>query len=195
MSYSQKYTGSLDQSLPGVIFSQRVSKPYSSSTSAHGLSDHFGVAGEGTVEYHGLSIFHWNNLLHFTRRVYDGGGVHLRIGQLPDAEACHLMTRSNLLQRGLLGMALLCGIGAAGSEPAAGLGLHRRGQLSLHDNPLPMDVQTGDGNGGQQTLGIGVQRAVKELVCLTFFHHCARYITRISLEMCLTTDRSWVMKM
>ena len=92
-----------------------------------------------------------------------------------------------------LGLALLHALGAAGVELAAcgGIGGGRNGTLQHNAVHLGRGVRHGDG--GEQGLGVGVQRILEDILGGAVFHQVARYMTPTVSEMCSTTDRSWEM--
>ena len=63
-----------------------------------------------------------------------------------------------------LGPAPIAALGAAGVEGATRRRVHGAGHIALQGAPLPAPRQVGHGYGGEQCLGIGVQRVRKELV-------------------------------
>ena len=85
------------------------------------------------------------------------------------------VTGLDLPELGTLFTALVGSIGAAGAETAALGCVHGAGQFTLNGNSLilPAQFRIRNGNGGDQSLGIGMQRIFKNLVTGTQFHHAA----------------------
>ena len=84
------------------------------------------------------------------------------------------MVLADLLQLGLVVEALRTGIGAAGRE-AAGLGhVDGRGDLALEDDLVVRRVVFGQGDGGDERLGVGVVLVGEDLGGACLFHHLAQ---------------------
>ena len=65
----------------------------------------------------------------------------------------------------------ICCIGAAGRKTAAGSRVHRACQFAAHDlGGKLFGLQAGDGHSIQQTLGIGVERILEQILGLGIFH-------------------------
>ena len=86
--------------------------------------------------------------------------------------AGHLVTGTELAQHRLLDLALLLGLPAAGVEHAAGGRVDRAGQVALQQDALALAGRVGVGHrhGGQQRVGVGVQRLLVEAVAVGQLH-------------------------
>ena len=80
--------------------------------------------------------------------------------------ARHKVPGGGFLQGGVLLVADGLGVGAAGAEPAPGLGVDRAGQVALDAGVILRTRQLGVGNrdAAQKPLGVGVQRVVVNLL-------------------------------
>ena len=66
------------------------------------------------------------------------------------------------------------GVGTAGMEPAALGWIGRRGDIPLQDDAVHLLIGVGIGDGGEQRLGIRMQRFAEDLLLGTELHHSAQ---------------------
>ena len=69
----------------------------------------------------------------------------------------------------------ICCIGTAGRKTTAGSRVHRACQFAAHDlGGKLFGLQAGDGHSIQQTLGVGVERILEQILGLGIFHTLAQ---------------------
>ena len=85
------------------------------------------------------------------------------------------VARLDLPELGTLFPAFIRCIGAAGAETAALGCVHGAGQFALNGDSLTLTAQFGvsNGNSGDQSLGIGVQRILEDFLTGAQLHHAA----------------------
>ena len=67
-------------------------------------------------------------------------------------------------------MAFILSVGTTGGKAAARLGIDGRGHLAGHQDLIPLDMDRGDGDGGQQALGIRVEGFFEQLFGIAQLH-------------------------
>src|SRR5215217_3666192 len=83
--------------------------------------------------------------------------------------------RTDLAPYGFFVAAGFGGVRATGPEPATRRGVHRRRHVAFQDHAfaLQLDVGVGDGDRGEQSLGVWVQRVAVELIAGRHLYHHA----------------------
>lgn len=87
--------------------------------------------------------------------------------------AGHPVAAAHVAELRLLRPAAVCGVGAASGEPAAGRRVHGTGDLSLQHaaGAGPFHFRIGNGDGGNEGLGVGVQGVGVQLLRRTLLHY------------------------
>ena len=81
------------------------------------------------------------------------------------------MTGGNLSKDRFLLIAPLKPFGTAGMEPATGWYMDGTGRIPFDDNPLLLGLRICHRNGGQECLGIRMQRVLVKLIPLRYLHY------------------------